>query len=113
MTKTLTERDLAYTLADLLHSETIAAEAYDGPESAVRTVTHYDDAGIMTSNEGLVLQLANGQEFQITIVASGPADLEDEDELAGPMTDEEIAREQEALALELRTNAYLRGELVL
>ena len=33
-------------------------------------VTTFRDAGVLTSNKGLVLSFPNGQEFQITIVDS-------------------------------------------
>lgn len=66
----LDEQDVAYTLADLLYGEVIAAEAYDGSESQIQSVTHYEDAGLLTIDKGLVIQLANGQEFQITVKRS-------------------------------------------
>ena len=33
-------------------------------------VTTFNDAGVLTSNKGLVVRLGNKQEFQITIVES-------------------------------------------
>ena len=32
-----------------------------------RSILSFEDAGVLTSDEGLVLKMANGTEFQITI----------------------------------------------
>lgn len=34
------------------------------------SVRSYEDAGVLTTDRGLVVRLSNGQEFQITIVRS-------------------------------------------
>lgn len=34
------------------------------------TPRSYEDAGVLTANEGLVLRMADGTEFQVTIVRS-------------------------------------------
>ena len=39
-------------------------------KSAVRSVRTFDEAGLLTSNKGLVVRLNNGQEFQLTVVES-------------------------------------------
>lgn len=39
-------------------------------KSAVRSVSTFDAAGLLTRDKGLVLRLANGQEFQVTVVES-------------------------------------------
>lgn len=64
---------LEAVIADALDGE----QAYEGfaefsgdddlrPDS-IRT---FEDAGVLTTDRGLVLRLSNGQEFQITIVQS-------------------------------------------
>lgn len=42
------------------------AENLDG----ITKVTSFDDAALLTSNEGLIVRTADGAEFQITIVQS-------------------------------------------
>jgi hypothetical protein len=36
-------------------------------------VDTFDDAGILTMNKGLIVELENGEEFQITIIQSREA----------------------------------------
>lgn len=44
---------------------------------AIQEVSTFEEAMVLTRNAGLVVRLANGQEFQITIVQSaGPVDTE-------------------------------------
>ena len=40
----------------------------------------FEDAGILTRNRGVVLRMADGSEFQITIVQSAPARGADNEE---------------------------------
>lgn len=63
---TFTETPEAYTaqaLIDLIHDE---GSPYFGNDTAARS---YEEASIMTTNEGLVLRTDQG-EFQITVVQS-------------------------------------------
>jgi hypothetical protein len=60
-TKRMSERGFERRLANLLER---VLERQGGD------VATYERAGLMTSNKGLVVRLANGQEFQITIVES-------------------------------------------
>ncbi len=39
-------------------------------ENAGGDATTFQEAGVLTNNRGLVITLANGQEFQVTIVES-------------------------------------------
>ena len=39
---------------------------------AITCVDTYDEAGVLTNNAGLVVELTDGSEFQITIVRSKP-----------------------------------------
>jgi hypothetical protein len=55
------ECDLAAAMADALSEDFVFAEA------EVRT---FAEAGLMTSNDGLVLRFPNGAEFQLTVVQS-------------------------------------------
>jgi len=45
-----------------------------GFEEPVASISTYDDAGILTTNEGLVIRLDDGSEFQLTIVQSRQED---------------------------------------
>ena len=46
--------------------------AWDAIEEQVRGVRGFRDAGLLTRDRGLVLRLANGSEYQVTIVRSAP-----------------------------------------
>lgn len=59
-----TDKELEQKLFDIL------AERCDGPDADFDRVTTYEDASMLTNNAGLVLRLANGAEFQLTIVQS-------------------------------------------
>ena len=48
--------------------ERMAAEAVE--EFADADVRSYEDAGVLTRDQGMVVRLASGAEFQITIVRS-------------------------------------------
>lgn len=45
-------------------------EALDIMEDPISSIETYEEAGVMTSNTGIVVKLNNGSEFQITIVKS-------------------------------------------
>ena len=49
--------------------ETLLTALLDG-DLDVRDARSFDDAGLMTRNEGVVVELEDGSEFQITIVQS-------------------------------------------
>lgn len=67
----MNEHDIAYNLADLLMSEPhLQAEAYDGPTATVERVEHFEEAGLLTMDKGLVVRLSDGTEFQITVKQS-------------------------------------------
>ena len=59
----------ALNIAAASHDEGEPVDVPDGIEelNAIRT---YTEAGVMTSNPGLVLFLDDGSEFQVTIVQS-------------------------------------------
>jgi len=61
--KRLTERRLEEHLVNYFERRAENSASIDGARS-------YSDAGVLTGNRGLVLRLANGQEFQITIIES-------------------------------------------
>ena len=42
----------------------------DDDDAAIRDVASFRDAGVLTSNAGLVVTLVDGTEFQLTIVLS-------------------------------------------
>lgn len=62
-----TSEDLTDALADLLAAEELAIELSPEPLTCVST---FRDAGVLTTNDGLVLTFADGSEFQLTIVRS-------------------------------------------
>jgi hypothetical protein len=63
----------------LLEEALDLAQAEGEVEPGTRWMT-FADAGLMTNDEGLVLRLADGSEFQLTIVQSSYVDAEDDDE---------------------------------
>lgn len=46
------------------------SEAFDKFAEAVREITSYADAGVLTRDAGFVVRLGDGTEFQITVVRS-------------------------------------------
>lgn len=60
----MTEAEAQEALRDIL----------DDPDNdlteCIRSVTSYQDAGLLTMNKGLVLRMADGSEFQLQIVRS-------------------------------------------
>ncbi len=58
MIKTLIEMGSEPDEYDEIHAE------------GVERVTSFEEAGIMTSDKGMVIQMENGSEFQVTIVQS-------------------------------------------
>lgn len=47
-----------------------AIPPFDDDGDPVKRVTSFEDAGVLTTNRGVVLELTDGSEYQITIVAS-------------------------------------------
>ena len=85
-TEPMTAADLSETLENLFETITDAREMEDTSDLAdamldavddltpeVDSVRSFESAGVMTSDAGLVVRLADGSEFQITIVQSKPA----------------------------------------
>jgi len=85
-TETMTAADLSETLENLFETISDAREMEDTSDLAdamldaiddltpkVDSVRSFESAGVMTSDAGLVVRLADGSEFQITIVQSKPA----------------------------------------
>jgi hypothetical protein len=50
-------------------SEALRGESDYWPQE-VEYVTSFEDSGVLTSNEGLVVRLDDGSEFQVTVVRS-------------------------------------------
>ena len=63
----LTELDVREALAALFLGEEILEESLF-EESGINS---FEEAGLLTKNEGLVVRLRDGSEFQISIVKSG------------------------------------------
>lgn len=61
----MTEQEFVDLLREVL-AET--EETDEGQE--VKYTSTFSDAGLMTSNDGLVVRLADGSEFQVTVVKS-------------------------------------------
>lgn len=61
-----TETDIALALIEMLEH---GANPDDTDMGAIECRT-FDEAGLMTRNEGVVIRLADGSEFQLTIVQS-------------------------------------------
>ena len=58
-TKKMTERGLERRLVAMLQTK-----------RQVRNAGTFEEHGVLTNNRGLVIELENGQEFQVTIVES-------------------------------------------
>jgi hypothetical protein len=69
----LLERDLGELLGSFVYCNAEDRAEINAPEAAFlekAKVRSFEDAMLLTSDRGLVLRLANGNEFQITIVQS-------------------------------------------
>jgi hypothetical protein len=62
----ITEGDVVSSLKSMLMGDPVGDTYLDKVDSC----STYQEAGIITYNEGLVIRLPNGQEFQVTIVQS-------------------------------------------
>jgi len=54
----------------------------DELDPTVNCASTYEDAGVMTMNKGLIVEMSDGSEFQMTIIqkqAATPAPCEDEE----------------------------------
>jgi hypothetical protein len=59
-----TEHELALWLEEVIFDATCGTE-----DGGIR-IRSFEEAGLLTANEGLVLRLSDGAEFQVTIVRS-------------------------------------------
>lgn len=59
--ESVTEQEFTERLGDLL---------FENEELGVSTTRTFDEAGVLTSNQGLVVTLENGDQFQLTVVRS-------------------------------------------
>lgn len=64
-TEMSTERRFTNLLRELLEEHEPETES-----GAVATVESFAEQGVMTLNEGLVVRLGSGEEFQVTVVRS-------------------------------------------
>jgi len=60
----MTETDLAETLGNVLLEDAVTEIL------PTTSILSYREAGVMTADAGLVIRLADGSEFQITVVKS-------------------------------------------
>ena len=80
-------RELQDQLRDLLETLLFARNDADDPAAelaehvaGIRQIATYDDVGMLTRDKGLVIETADGTEFQVTIVESRPAASNDDEE---------------------------------
>jgi len=80
-------RELQDQLRDLLETLLFARNDADDPATelaehvaGIRQIATYDDVGMLTRDKGLVIETADGTEFQVTIVESRPAASNDDEE---------------------------------
>jgi hypothetical protein len=73
-------RQLQDQIRDLLEAVLFARDDADDPAAdlvehvaGVRRIATYDDVGMLTHDKGLVIEAADGAEFQVSIVQSRPA----------------------------------------
>lgn len=64
----MTPREFEKWLAEAINAE--AAEQADEGEDPIRAVDTYEEAGILTSDRGLVVRFEDGSEIQVTLVLS-------------------------------------------
>lgn len=63
----MTTVELRHLLMEAIH------ESVDFDALGDKTVTTFEDAGVLTMDEGLVLRLADGTEFHLTVQQSSAA----------------------------------------
>ena len=67
----MTEQGFAACLAAILNGECDVNESFD--PDGVRRAVPFDEAGVLTRNAGLIVQMDDGSEYQLTVVRSrGP-----------------------------------------
>ena len=64
----MTEKGFAACLAAVLNLECGVNESFD--PDGVRDAVTFDEAGVLSSNAGLVVRMDDGSEYQLTIVRS-------------------------------------------
>ena len=62
----MTEREFRNWLTEVIYEG--MESLYEGEEEM--DITSFEEAGLLTKDEGLALRLENGEEFQLTIVRS-------------------------------------------
>lgn len=75
----MNEREFQDLLQTLIEDDSI--ECVDELEGA--SVATFEEGGILTRNKGLTISLADGSEFQITIVQSSASDADEEEDEDG------------------------------
>ena len=87
----MTTQELQDRLRDLLEAVMFARDDADDPAGelaehvhGIRKIATYDDVGMLTRDQGLVIETDDGGEFQLTIVESRlparGADADDEED---------------------------------
>jgi len=67
----MSENEFCEALRFLLGSDEALDVFQDECEGAeVRTIDSFEESGLMTRNEGLVVRMMDGSEFQLTVVRS-------------------------------------------
>lgn len=79
----MTADELAETLEDLLRSLAEDEEG-DAEELHGATLASFERVGLLTSNAGVVITLANGSEFQISVVQSRIGDHDEDKDDSTP-----------------------------
>jgi hypothetical protein len=69
----MTTNDLAYALVALFEDDDTRIEDAESNDVEIDSARTYDDAGLLTSSDGVVLRLADGTVFQLSIVDATPA----------------------------------------
>ena len=65
-----TEDDMVQAISAALEAADERAVVEDGDDETICSLRTFDDAGLMTQNSGLVVRLADGSEYQVTVVRS-------------------------------------------
>jgi hypothetical protein len=65
---TTTTQNIEDLLMAALDTEDVAEMISDFDATSVKSACSFSNAGILTSNNGVVIRFADGSEFQITIV---------------------------------------------
>jgi hypothetical protein len=68
----VTEQDMQDILREAIDNASYEAESEGTlvPELGNAKIRTFEEKGVLTSNKGLVIRLATGEEFQLTIVCS-------------------------------------------